>query len=299
MKILITGASGFIGSSFLKKLVRTDIKVLCISRTRPLCIDKNKNFSWLEGDINNLDKIEDKIIAFKPTVVFHLIWEGIPVFNSVNSMKNLFNSIKLFEIIFKSNSCKKIIVPGSCFEYSKKFGSCEESEKLSPSDYFTWAKLSLYEYLKIQSIEREISFAWFRLFYVYGPLQRAGSLIPTLIESINNNKCPDLRTPKNLNDFVYVDEVTELFLLTLNKDFSSGIYNVGSGQSSSVTDICSIIEDNIRSNNLLTDELKSKSENSEVEVNFYASTKKTTENFGWRNATSIEDGIKKVIDASR
>ena len=85
----------------------------------------------------------------------------------------------------------------------------------------------------------------------------------------------------------------------MKKDFSSGIYNVGSGQSSSVTDICSIIEDNIRSNNLLTDELKSKSENSEVEVNFYASTKKTTENFGWRNATSIEDGIKKVIDASR
>tara|TARA_B100000965_G_C19601104_1_gene762724 strand:- start:3478 stop:4371 length:894 start_codon:yes stop_codon:yes gene_type:complete len=296
MNILVTGASGFIGSDFLKKIAKTDNKILCISRTRPVSI--GKNIDWLEGDINSPKKFKDNIIEFQPTVVFHLTWEGIPEFNSTNSIKNLFNSIKLFDIIFEANSCKKIIVPGSCFEYSKKVGLCEESEILSPSDYFTWAKLSLYEYLKMQSIDRNINLAWFRLFYVYGSMQRKASLIPTLIESIKNDKCPDLRTPKNRNDFIHVDEVTDLLLCSLKSDFISGIYNVGSGQSTSVTDICSIIEKTIKSNNDLTDELKSKSENTIAEVDFYASTRKTSENFGWSNATSIEEGIKKVLDES-
>tara|TARA_X000000368_G_scaffold417310_1_gene413335 strand:+ start:149 stop:1048 length:900 start_codon:yes stop_codon:yes gene_type:complete len=298
MNILITGASGFIGSSFLKKLATTDNKVLCISRTKPLLNHKNRKIEWFKGDLNNPNEIKDKIIEFKPIAVFHLSWEGIPELDSINSIKNLFNSIKLFEIIFECNSCKKIIIPGSCFEYSKKTGLCKESESLAPSDYFTWAKLSLYEYLKMESIDRNISLAWFRLFYVYGPLQRKGSLIPTLIESIKKNKCPDLRTPKNRNDFIYVDEVSELFFLALSSNFSTGIYNAGSGQSTSVTDICSIIENSISSNNLLTDELKLKSKNSSVEVDFYASNRKVQNNFGWRNATSIEDGIKKVIDSS-
>ena len=82
---------------------------------------------------------------------------------------------------------------------------------------------------------------WFRLFYVFGPHQREGSLIPFVIKKIIENKSLNKINFKNRNDFVYVNDCCNLIYKSIKKKVPSGIYNIGSGKLTSVYEIVSII----------------------------------------------------------
>ena len=213
MRVLITGASGFIGTSVLHKLMKDseNHKILSLSR-KASSIEKvqKKNLECESFDFSNLKLYQNRIKDFQPEVLIHLAWEGIPDFSLEMSLKNLTNSINLFRFVLSLDSCKKVIVSGSCFELDKLYGECLESEVGKPRDYFTWAKHSLNQYLSVKCIDEDVIFNWFRIFYLYGPGQREESLIPTLIKSINKSEIPKINTPKNINDFVYVEDVAKV-----------------------------------------------------------------------------------------
>ncbi len=127
---------------------------------------------------------------------------------------------------------------------------------------------------------------------MYGPGQRSGSLVPTLVRALKDGKAPDIRSPLNKNDFVYVEDIAEAFNMAVNRHLSSGIYNIGSGASTKVIDICEIIERLLFGNSNITNILR-KNVNSEQKVNFWADTNKTSYVLGWKYTTSLEEGIAK------
>lgn len=299
MKVLITGASGFIGLPILKRLlkVKKNIEILAITRKFRAELPKHHNLTWVESNLDNHEKINRVINDFQPLVIIHLAWADIPDFSLETSLKNLNTSVTFFETIFKSESCSKILVAGSCFEYNQKIGECTEDQTISVKDSFTWSKISLLNYLLINCSSRNIDLGWFRLFYVYGPRQRKGSLLPTLIEYFRNKEVPKLNTPKNSNDFIYVDDVAKAFKLALEKDFRSGIFNLGSGQSTSVIEFSTILENEINNQNILTKKLIEQTKDSIKDIDFFASTFLTEQTFGWKPKISLVDGIKRTIES--
>ena len=146
---------------------------------------------------------------FKPDAIVHLAWQGIPDFSDKMCQLNFYNTINLIDIVTELDSVKKIIISGSCFEYDNPQDDCGEGFKTSAHDFFSWSKLSIKEYLKLVCQRKNIQWYWPRIFYVYGPHQRAQSLIPTLIDNIHAGRAPQINTPFNANDFVYVDDVVE------------------------------------------------------------------------------------------
>lgn len=298
MKVLITGASGFIGLAILKRLLKVEnIEILAITRKLRAELPKNYNLAWVESNLDDHEKINKIINDFQPLVIIHLAWADIPNFTLETSLKNLNTSIAFFEAIFKSESCSKILVAGSCFEYNQKIGECIEGQAIFAKDSFTWSKLSLLDYLLINCASRNINLGWFRLFYVYGPRQRKESLLPTLVDYLKNKEVPKLNTPKNSNDFIYVDDVAKAFELALKKDFKSGIFNLGSGQSTSVIEFSTIVENELSNQNNLTKILTEQTKGSIKDTDFFASTSLTKKTFGWRSKISLLDGIKKTIES--
>ena len=298
MKVLITGASGFIGLAILKRLLKVEnIEILAITRKLRAELPKNYNLAWVESNLDDHEKINKIINDFQPLVIIHLAWADIPNFSLETSLKNLNTSIAFFEAIFKSESCSKILVAGSCFEYNQKIGECTEGQAIFAKDSFTWSKLSLLDYLLINCASRNINLGWFRLFYVYGPRQRKESLLPTLVDYLKNKEVPKLNTPKNSNDFIYVDDVAKAFELALKKDFKSGIFNLGSGQSTSVIEFSTIVENELSNQNNLTKILTEQTKDSIKDTDFFASTSLTKKTFGWRSKISLLDGIKKTIES--
>ena len=299
MKILVTGGSGFIGKPVLKKLIKFDeeIQIMNLSRSQASDDIEIKDYvHWLKCDLSDPETYIMQVTAFAPDVVIHLAWEGIPNFSLQQSMKNFTASIKLLEVVTSLESCKKIIVTGSCFEYSNKLGACKEIDKAVPKDYFTFAKKSILSFLELESNKRRITYCWARLFYVYGPNQRSGSLIPMLIDTLKKAKIPDLRTPKNANDFIHVSDVAEGIFNMVTKKITSGIYNLGSGISTPVTEISNMVELSLLKTSSLTSQLIQNTITSEKSVDFWAEMEKTKKAIDWRPKISLSVGISNLVE---
>ena len=258
MKILITGGSGFIGIPVLNALIKNIEDVTILNLTRNSLVSYSKQVENYKCDLLSPKTYLSRVEDFAPEVVIHLAWEGIPDFSLEMCTKNVLLSISLIENVTKLKSCKKIIVTGSCFEYNNKIGICNEDDTVIPKDYFTFAKKTILSFLDLECARNTIEYYWARLFYVYGPNQRSGSLIPTLIETFKANRTPDLRTPKNANDFIHVNDVADGLIKLALTDIPSGIYNLGSGISISVAEVSSIVEIVIKGTDQLTNELINK-----------------------------------------
>jgi nucleoside-diphosphate-sugar epimerase len=179
MRILCTGLSGFIGSALYQRLVNSNHEIAAITRHQ-----KFKDCINFQSDLQTIKAIEKDIISFEPDILIHLAWEGIPNFTYSNCLKNINASTQLFELVTNNTPCRKIISTGSCFEYGKRHGSCKEDEILNINSLFSWSKNTLTNYLKYLYINNSMEYFWFSVFYAYGPKQRSGSLIPSIINSV-------------------------------------------------------------------------------------------------------------------
>tara|TARA_B100001250_G_scaffold414525_1_gene453549 strand:- start:1437 stop:2321 length:885 start_codon:yes stop_codon:yes gene_type:complete len=284
-KILVTGGSGFIGADVIKQLNFLNFKVLALSRK-----DKknNKNIVWLKSNLNLNNSNLKKILKFKPNIVIHLAWDKIPFFSNENCVNNLFNSITFFKKITKIKSIHKVIVSGSCFEYSNKKGEKKESEINLPNDYFSLSKYLLFLYLK-KLFKNNIKLAWFRIFYAYGPKQRKKSLIPYLIQSIKKKNVIKLKSPKIKNDFIFVEDVAKVIIKSISLNFKTGIYNLGTGTSVDANKIIKIISKKLNKKTILE---KSSNKN---KFFFKACMRKTRKTFKIKNFKTINYGIDKIL----
>ena len=293
MRVVITGASGFIGKPLTESLSELGHDVLAIARKIPKSSNSTKIF-WLEADLSSSSTYKNSIKEFYPEVIIHLAWQDIPDFSLEKSQLNLNQSKEFLSFIASIKSCKKLLIPGSCLEYSNPKGECLETDQALPSNDFTRAKHSLRLWVELLCNEESISLAWFRVFYVYGPGQRTESLIPTILTQLKKGRLPNINTPQNSNDFVFIDDVVNAFIIATNTRFVSGIYNLGSGMSTSVLDVCRYAEEIVLNSTALSESLEAESQAKSLNMNFWAGIAATKKSFNWSPKINILDGIKQT-----
>ena len=293
MRVLFTGATGFIGLPIVQCLVKQGDSVLALSRSEPT-MALASSVKWLQADLASPATYQVAIKEFAPQVVIHLAWQGIPDFSFERSRNNLNHSLDLLSFAVGLGSCRKILVSGSCFELNRLKGECTETEIGTPKDNFTWTKHSLRSWLELICAKEKIDLGWMRIFYVYGPRQRQESLIPSILTHLQNGKLPDLRTPQNANDFVFVDDVAKGFSNAVSIKFPSGIYNLGSGGSTPVKEICRLAEQIVLGTDSLTRQLEEKTLESYCNVDFWADCSNAKESLDWVPTTDLRVGIEKT-----
>ncbi len=289
MRILLTGSSGFIGNNFLNKIAKYKHEVLAIyNKKKPKLEIKNPKISFLKFDLKK--KTPKKIIEFNPDIIFHFAWQGIPNFSFSNSEINFKNSFSFLKDLIDNTEVKKIIVSGSCFEYYDQ----KSKDKFIKYKFFIHAKRNLYSKLKQICFEKKITLGWFRIFFVYGKGQRENSLIPYIIKSFKSKKIPKILNLEAKNDFIHIDDVCNLFLSTLKKNFKSGLYDLGSGKLTSVDKIIKII---IKKMNLNYLSIQSKNNKDKIKTkkNIKANIKKISKSFNWSIKLNLDEGVNKVI----
>jgi len=293
MRILVTGASGFIGLPVVQSLEKRGLNVLGLSQSIPI-VPSASSIIWVKADLSSPETYRNAVKKFAPEVVIHLAWQGIPDYSFESSRNNLNLSLDLLSFAVGLGSCRKILVSGSCWEANNLKGECLETTQGEAKDYFTWAKHTLYSWLNMMCKQKNIQLSWMRIFYVYGPRQRPESLIPTILTKLNNAQLPDLQTPKNANDFVYIDDVANAFAKAASIDNKSGVYNLGAGESTPVLEVCRIAERIVLGSDVLTQEMVEKFKETTCDVDFWASCTKSKKYLGWQQSTSLEEGIKQT-----
>lgn len=233
--IFVTGASGFIGKYVVKELLDQGCDVICLVRN----VESYHTIGderILEGSLSDMQKISEKMNGIDVESCIHLAWEGIPDYSYDVSERNLFYGIELLHLC-KKMGIKNLIVTGSCWEYDNPQGAIRTDYPIGYDNAFKAAKNSFHMMAHAFCKENGIHLNWLRLFYVYGPGQREGSLIPYIIKCFDEGRQPELNGAYNENDFIHVEDVAKVIVkVTLNQVYSETM-NVGSGKATRVLDI--------------------------------------------------------------
>lgn len=239
MKILITGATGFIGNHLVKELLK-DTKNEIIATSRD--IEKVKKYEWfsrvkyISYDLNSQEELNLFEYFDKPDKVIHLAWDGLPNYNDlIHIEKNLFNNYNFIKNII-SNGLKDITITGTCFEYGLINGCLNEELKTNPSNSYGIAKDSLRRFIEELNKEYEFNYKWIRLFYIYGEGQGEKSILSLLDKAIQNNEKEfNMSGGEQLRDYLNIKDVVENILLISNQTlYSKQIINCCNGKPISI-----------------------------------------------------------------
>ena len=290
MRVFVTGGTGFIGTHVIRELEAGGHELLLLAlASEEVSPGNSGRINTVRGNLADISAWQDELKKFRPDVTLHMAWEGIPDYSSATSVKNLIYGLNLFKLLAEIE-CKRIICTGSCWEYGHQSGIVSEDESLKPSNAFSAAKNSLHWLGREIARENDIQFIWTRFFYVYGPGQRKGSLIPYIIDCARGGKKPEIKTPSARNDFIYVGDVAKAISAIVGKQPGSATYNIGSGYSTSVRQVIKIVHNEL---NLKYSEPDAPQNDSGV--NFWADISKIKKDTGWKPQTGIKEGIKAMI----
>ncbi|MBI3541395.1 MAG: NAD(P)-dependent oxidoreductase [Deltaproteobacteria bacterium] len=287
MRIFLTGATGFLGSRVLSQLEGHEL--LCLSRST-LLQDKRANISVrsLLGDLAQPHTWKTEVKQFAPQACLHLAWEGLPDYSLPRCRSNLSASIKLIETL-ADVGIKHLVVAGSCWEYGNASGAVNEDQPAKDEGLFAATKRSLRVFLESFAPKHGFEYRWARIFFVYGPGQRAASLIPQCHAAYSLGKQPEIRNPGLTQDFVYVDDVAQGLVALTQANVGSGVFNIGSGVPTTVSSIVNRVAEHFGAPPLFP--------SCQPTSGFWADISKITATTNWRTQTPIDDGIRQTLKA--
>lgn len=231
MKILLTGATGFLGSHIAETLINGEHEIIA-TRRRTSKYDRlpfNQSIAWVNTDQNGWKK---QVIAFSPEIIIHSAWIGVDSDNRNRWDSQLSNISLMMELLELGKRCeiKKFISLGSQAEYGHFYGKIDESYPVSPTNSYGMVKLSVLEMLRSYCDIYHIDWYWLRVFSVFGERESDSWLIPSVIERIlRNEKSMDFTQGEQKYAYLYVRD----FALAIKKVVESakscsGVFNISS-----------------------------------------------------------------------
>ena len=223
MKILVTGANGFIGRHYCQVLLNQGHEVIGLSRK--ISRKHDKNVVWVEQDININNSI-NKLESLKLEAVIHLAW---PDLDDYSNDKHLILHLPkhtefLSQLIF--SGINKLQVLGTCLEYGMQAGCLDETLPSQPTLPYAIAKNKLH--INLQRLNSTHCLQWIRLFYLYGDGQRASSFVPLLNSAINRKeKYFPMSGGQQIRDYLDVKTVVTMLTALLETD-NCGTFNCAS-----------------------------------------------------------------------
>ena len=283
MRVLLTGATGFVGSHVLPLLEGHE--VVCCSRD-PARLPARSGMQAISADLKTEGDWVRVIAEFRPEWCFHLAWEGLPDYSLERCRANLDASIRLLRCVAQSG-VRRVVVAGSCFEYGAVSGAVSEDRTPIESSIFAATKRALLTVLDSVARQSSFEYRWARIFFVYGPRQRQTSLIPHIRAACRAGRAPEVREPAAMQDFVHVEDVAAGLLALAESGGPSGIFNLGTGQAASVAHVANLVAQ-YYGREPFFGSLPAGS-------GFWADTSKTSAVTGWRGRIDIRQGIEKTL----
>lgn len=248
MRILLTGATGFLGAHVLRHLLRED-------RHEAAVLVRPTSDTWriaellprvrrIEGDLRDLAAVEPALAHFAPQTVLHLAWDGVgnQDRNNLKQTRNLECSVQLLELVQRCGA-KHWIALGSQAEYGPYTQRIPEDAPPRPTTLYGVTKLSAGLLTQELCHRLAVRFAWLRLFSSYGEMDNPGWLIPDLILRLLKGQRPALTAGTQQWDYLYVHDAAAAICAVAEHPDAAGIFNLGSGQTHTIRSVVEKVRD--------------------------------------------------------
>jgi len=234
MRVLLTGASGFIGRHVLSQLVDAGVDTVVLGRSRP----DGYTGDFIEADLLQKQGCNDVVQLAEASHLIHLAWyvEHGQYWTSPLNLRWVEASVRLVEA-FCAAGGQKVIAAGTCAEYDWAFGFCrEDSTPLNPATLYGKAKDATRRLLEAVCESHQTRFIWVRIFLPYGKGEDSRRLIPSLINVFQGKRPPFGVNANAYRDFLHVEDVANGFIRLLLMD-AQGNYNIASGQPTQIAEV--------------------------------------------------------------
>jgi dolichol-phosphate mannosyltransferase len=295
-KILIIGASGFIGAGVFEYLINNNFQVTGISRrNNPWRISSRLKDHYQSERSDDITLILNQV---KPEVIINFAAYGAYSFQ--NNIENMVNSnlILLEKIANWSNKNGTFVInAGSSSEYGTNSAGPKENSLAKPNSFYAITKLAgtnLLEFYSTLGLKSVV----LRLYSVYGPKEDPSRLMPAVIRGIIKGEWPSFTDQKISRDFIYIEDICNLIIkLIQNQDKKSeaqfNIYNVGSGTKTTIGDLIKTLELEFAMPKIGISNFPKRKWDIE---NWYANIDRVSNDIDWRPTFDLKTGLSKMRD---
>ncbi|MDP4276309.1 MAG: NAD(P)-dependent oxidoreductase [Bacteroidota bacterium] len=229
MRILLTGATGFIGSAIATELIARGFEVYATHRSGSSfdrCQEIRHLLHWINTDNANW---KEAVKLIQPNLLIHAAWGGVGIQgrNDWNiQLQNFYFSKDLFDLAADCH-IQQVIALGSQAEYGSTGLVATENTIPQPDDAYGAIKLLTLNYLRQLFDKTLTSWFWIRVFSVFGEKEQSDWLIPTVIHSLLNQRSIKLTNCEQKYNYLYINDFTKLLMAVVeNSKAEPGIYNL-------------------------------------------------------------------------
>ena len=226
MKILVTGANGYIGRHVVTSLLDSGVEVIaCDIKTdnvdsRATCVD---------FDLFNLPDSNIFELLGSPDVCLHMAWRNGFVHNAGTQMGDLSSHYRFLTTLI-DGGLKHLAVMGSMHEVGYWEGAIDENTPCNPLSMYGIAKNALRQSMELYCKQKKVVFQWLRCYYILGDDKHNNSIFcKILMAAEEGKKTFPFTTGKNKYDFINVDELAKLISATVTQTDINGIINCCTG----------------------------------------------------------------------
>lgn len=249
-RVLVTGATGFIGWHCLPLLIDAGYEVHALSSRPPS--QAIPAVIWQQADLLQEDQIAAVVAAIRPTHLLHLAWYTAPgkYWTALENFGWVRASMLLAEL-FAAQGGKRLVSAGTCAEYDWRYGYCSEAvTPLAPSTTYGICKNNLRGLLEALAVRTGLSAAWGRIFFLYGPREDPQRLVSSVALSLLRGEEARCSHGQQFRDFLYVVDVAAAFVALLESEVE-GAVNIASGVPVRLSEIIYELADQVSRRDLI------------------------------------------------
>ncbi len=236
MRVVITGASGFIGRHAVTQLLARGHEVIAVGRDEA----RARQLAWFDQvrfiacDVHAAIERPGKAFG-QPDAVMHLAWPGLPNYDALFHVEETLPADYRFLKSLVQDGVGQLLVTGTCVEYGMQSGALAEDMPTAPASPYALAKDTLRKQLQALQQQHPFTLQWARLFYMHGEGQNANSLLAQLDRAIDAGETVfNMSGGEQLRDYLPVAEVAARAVALLEHSTWDGVVNICSGEPTSV-----------------------------------------------------------------
>ena len=289
-RVLVTGASGFVGRQTLEPLLERGYEVHAVAR-RPIEVP---SVTWHAADLLGPGAAGELVGEVRPTHLLHLAWyaEHQRYWKAPENLEWVGASLLLLRA-FAERGGVRAVVAGTCAEYDWSGGVCvEDSTPLRPRELYGAAKDALRRVAEAFAAEAGFATAWGRIFFLYGPHEHPGRLVASIARAVLAGEEIETTPGAQQRDFLHVADAGAAFAALLDSRVA-GPVNVASGDARPVREIAlAVAEAAGRPDRLRLGALPPRPDEPSLVV---ADVARLRDEVRWRPAHSLEAGIEQTV----
>ena len=298
MKVLVTGAAGFIGSHLTRRIACEGDSVWAVTspgEPTDRLADILERVSIRPADLRDRRAVQDLVSTVRPDCAVHLAWYVTPgkFWTASENLDCVAMSLTLAEALAHAG-CKKLVGVGTCFEYDSDYGFLSEDvTPCRPGSLYGTCKNATRQILDAYCRKTAMPFAWARIFHLYGPAEPEVRLVPAVILALLNGQVAKCTHGEQIRDFLHVEDVAAA-LWAIAKSELCGTVNVGSGQPVKVRKIVETIAQYLRrEKDVAFGALPADPQEPPL---LLADVRKLAKEVGWGPALTLEEGVAKTCE---